>query len=137
MQGKCSVTLLAWFIHLAAFTEVFVSEQCVNMQTYWIQDFRYCQVQFENKQQLTVSLFCLYIFKAPGCLLWIQIWMTIQSNANHQFICLLYFLDNIIQGYGERSLFIFASQAIQKPHQGNKSHFLVFALILHGLKFIL
>lgn len=63
----------------------------VNMQICWTQDFCCCLKQFEDKQQLTVSLFYLNLFKAPGCFLWVQIWMTIQSNANHEFIHLMLF----------------------------------------------
>lgn len=59
---------------LAVFTKWCVWKEYVNVQILWTQDLCYCQMQFENKQQLTVSLFCFNLFKTAGCFLWIHQW---------------------------------------------------------------
>lgn len=61
-------------------------------------------MELENKQQLTVSLFWLNLYRVPGCFPWIQIWMTIQSNANHEFIPLAYVLTTLHKTMGKEVL---------------------------------
>lgn len=78
--------------------------EIVCLWTCWSLNFCCCQMELENKQQLTVSLFWLNLYRVPGCFPWIQIWMTIQSNANHEFIPLAYVLTTLHKTMGKEVL---------------------------------